>query len=113
MIISLAFIIALTIAGMSLTYLVSRDRPLMWRLAAGNIVGSAVFGLIAFVAACTAGFNSLTITASVVVTLLTTLIFLDPYRRGRFINEWNKAKGQLEGVGAKRLRGFAYYLFFS
>jgi hypothetical protein len=112
MIISLAFIAALTIAGMSLTYLVSRDRPLMWRLAAGNIVGSAAFGLIAFVAACTVGFNAITIVASLVVTLLATLVFLDPHLRGRLINEWNKAKGQLQGVGAKRLRGFAYYLFF-
>ncbi len=112
MLISLAFIAALTIAGMSLTYLVSRERTLMWRLAAGNIVGSAVYGLIAFVGACTVGFNSITIVAGLVVTLLATLLFLDPYRRGRLINEWNKAKGQFQGVGAKRLRGFAYYAFF-
>ena len=112
MLISIAFIAALTLGGMSLTYLVARDRSVMWRLAAGNIVGCALFGTVAFVVACTAGFNPASIIATCVFTVLATLVFIDPSRRTRLKGEWNEAKAKLEGVNADRLRGFAYYSFF-
>ena len=112
MLISLACTAALTLGGMSLTYLVTRDRPLMWRLAAGNIVGCALFGLLIFVTACSIGFNAGVITGCLLATLLPLLLFIDPYRRGRLRNEWEKAKGQLQGFGVKRVRGFLYYSFF-
>src|SRR6476469_5467412 len=112
MLISLAFIAALTLGGMSLTYFIPRDRPIMWRLAAGNIVGSALYGLLIFVTACTIGFSAGVVVGCLLCTLVPLLVFTDASRRGRLKNEWEKAKGQLQGVGPKRLRGFVYYAFF-
>ena len=57
MIISLIIISLLSISGLSLTYLFSRDETFLWRLSAGNIVGSAVFGLVCFIIANLFGFN--------------------------------------------------------
>jgi hypothetical protein len=112
MLISLLLITILTLGGMSLTYLLSDDKPLMWRLAAGNIVGSAIFGTLAFAVACLVGLSGVTIIASLLVTLTPLLLFLDNRRRGRLKNDWAKAKGKLQGGGVKRFRGFAYYAFF-
>lgn len=112
MLISLLFIIALTLGGLPLTYLVSREQTLMWRLAAGNIVGSALLGLILFAAACLFGLSAGVIGASLLITLLPLALFISPYRRGRINNEWASAKGQLQGFGGKRLAGFLYYAFF-
>lgn len=112
MLISLATIAAITLGGMSLTYLVAREKSLMWRLAAGNIVGCAVFGLSGFILACVASFSIAVIVSALALTLLPLALFIDPFRRGRLLNEWAKAKGKLQGVGAGRLRAFAYYSFF-
>ncbi len=46
MLISLLLLFFLTIGGLSLTYLFAEDESLMWRLCAGNIIGSIVFGLV-------------------------------------------------------------------
>ena len=74
MLISLLLLTLITLGGMSLTYLVTDDEPLMWRLAAGNVIGSAVFGLVAFASACIFGFGAVTIIASLVITMLPLLI---------------------------------------
>ena len=112
MLISLLLIMLIASGGMSLTYLVTDDEPLMWRLAAGNIVGAAVFGIVGFVAACLIGFSPLTILLSLAVTLLPLLLLLKKDLRGKLLHDWAKAKGKLHGGGAKRVRQFAYYAFF-
>ena len=50
MLISLVIILFVTLGGLALTYLVEREEPLMWRVAAGNVVGCALFGSVAFLA---------------------------------------------------------------
>ena len=68
MLISLLLIVLIACAGLALTYLLTDEEPLMWRLAAGYIIGSAVFGLIAFAAACIVGFGPVTIVISLAIT---------------------------------------------
>ncbi|MFM9905827.1 MAG: hypothetical protein ACKVQJ_14785 [Pyrinomonadaceae bacterium] len=112
MLISLFILLLITVSGMSLTYLIVDDEPLMWRLAAGNIIGSAIFGLTAFVTACVFGFSPVTILASLAVTLLLLLIILNKSFGIKFRHDWAKAKGKLQGGGLKRFKSFAYYAFF-
>ena len=116
MLISLVLIIAITLGGMSLTYLIDDlsddNAPLLWRLAVGNIIGSAMFGLIAFVAACLIGFSGVTIIASLVIALLPLLIFIRRDVRMRLRSNLNKARGKLDGANFAKLGNFAYYAFF-
>ena len=58
MLLSLLIMAAITAGGLGLTYLIEREEPLMWRLAAGCVIGSAVFGTLAFAAMlwCAVGF---------------------------------------------------------
>src|ERR1035437_743622 len=112
MLISLVMILAVAAGGFAVTYVISDEESFMWRVAAGNIIGSAIFGTVGFVAACLLGFGPATIVASVIITLLPLLLL---YRRdiaGRFRHDWAKAKGQLQGGNIKRFRSFAYYAFF-
>ena len=112
MLISLLLIIVIALGGMMLTYLVAADERFMWRLAAGNIVGSAIFGLTAFVAACLFGFGPATILISLGFTLLPVLLLLRKGLRNNFLHDWAKAKGKLSGGGGKRIKSVAYYAFF-
>ena len=112
MLISLILLALIASGGVALTYLVAEDEPLMWRISAGSIVGSAAFGVIAFVAACTIGFNAGTIIGSLIVTMLPLLLMRRTEYRSRFRHDWAKAKGKFQGVNARKLLGFSYYLFF-
>ena len=112
MLISLLLIILIALGGMILTYLVAAEERFMWRLAAGNIVGSAIFGLTAFVAACLFGFGPATILISFGVTLLPLLLLQKKDLRNNFLSDWAKAKGKLQGGGGKRIKSVAYYGFF-
>ena len=112
MLISLVLIILITLGGMSLTYLIDDEEPLMWRLAVGNIIGSAVFGLVAFAAACLIGFGVVTIIASLAIAMLPLLLLMRRDVRDSFRNNFNKARGKLEGANLAKLGNFAYYAFF-
>lgn len=112
MLISVLIISSITLGGLALTYLIAREKPLMWRLAAGNIVGSAVFGLIAFIAASLFGFGVATIAVSVVITMAPLALFRRVSHRSELKHNWAKAKGRFQGFGPSRLRGFLYYAFF-
>jgi len=48
MVVSVVVLLVVTLGGFALSYLVEREEPLMWRVAAGNVVGCAVFGTAAF-----------------------------------------------------------------
>ena len=112
MLISLLFLALIASGGMALTYLVADEKPLMWRLSAGSIIGSAAFGLLAFVAACVAGFGPVTLVVSLAVTMLPLLLLRRGDNRKRFIRDWAKAKGTLQGSNLKKFRRFSYYAFF-
>ncbi|MGB2751758.1 MAG: hypothetical protein WBC19_06845 [Pyrinomonadaceae bacterium] len=112
MLISVLLTTLIALGGMMLTYLVAAEERFMWRLAAGNIVGSAIFGLTAFVAACLFGFGPATILVSLGVTLLPLLLLQKKGLRNNFLSDWAKAKGKLQGGGGKRIKSVAYYAFF-
>ena len=112
MLISLLLIVLIACAGLTLTYLLTDEEPLMWRLAAGNVIGSAVFGLIAFAAACIVGFGPVTIVISLAITFLPLILLRRREARIKIRHDWAKAKGKFQGGNLKRFRGFAYYAFF-
>ena len=112
MIISLALLIALAASGMSLTYLVNKEKSLMWRLAAGNIIGSAIFGLTAFVVACLVGFNAVTVGIALAISLLPLILLRRNDIKPVFRHDWAIAKGKFQGVNATKFLRFVYYAFF-
>ncbi|MFN0139900.1 MAG: hypothetical protein ACKVQW_07405 [Pyrinomonadaceae bacterium] len=114
MLISLVLILLITLGGMSCVYLIDdRDEPgLMWRLAVGNVVGSAVFGLAAFVAACLIGFSPVTIVVSLVIATLPLLVFTRRDAREQFRGNLSKARGKLDGANFAKIGNFVYYAFF-
>lgn len=112
MLISALIIIALAFGGMALTYLVANEETFMWRIAVGNVVGSAVFGTSAFFLALMFGFNVATVIFAIVLTLLPIAVLQKRERRSKFLRDWAKAKGKLQGGNLKRFAGFGYYAFF-
>ena len=112
MLISLFLILLVTLGGFGLTYLLADDESFLWRVAAGNVVGSAVFGLIIFLLACFFGFSLLTISTAFVISLLPLAVFSQKINRTLFEKDWRKAKGKLEGANFKKALRFGYYAFF-
>jgi hypothetical protein len=112
MLISLLLLALIASGGVALTVPCRRGRAADVADRGRSIVGSTAFGVIAFVAACTIGFSAGTIIASLVVTMLPLLVMRRTEYRSRFRHDWAKAKGKFQGVNAKKLLGFAYYLFF-
>ena len=76
MLISLILLAIIAAGGMALTYLIVNDEPLMWRLSAGTVIGSAIFGTLAFVAASLAGLS--VVTASICLALTAAPAALSP-----------------------------------
>jgi hypothetical protein len=112
MLISIAIIILITLGGLVITYVIDREETLMWRLAVGNIAGSAVFGVVGFVIACTIGFTAATVAVSLVVTLLPLLLFSRIEMRSRLRRDLQKARGKFDGANATKLVTFTYYALF-
>jgi len=113
MLISILLIVLISFGGMAWTYLVTDEESFMWRLAAGNVIGSAVLGLTCFVLASAFGLSAATAIAAVVITLIPLVILRQERRRQTFLHDWAKAKGKLQGGNLKRFSGFGYYAFFA
>ncbi len=112
MLISFLILALIAFGGMSLTYLVANDERFMWRLAVGNIIGAAVFGLVAFVLALMFGFTIATVLIALAVTFLPLLLFVDRGRRSKLKHDWARAKGKFQGGTLQRFSSLAYYAFF-
>src|SRR5690348_16514551 len=93
MIVSLLLIAIITAGGLALTYLITDDEPLMWRLATGCVLGSAVSGTAAFVLGLLCGLNIATAAASVLVAAVPLAFFLDEGRKKRLLSDWRRARG--------------------
>ncbi|MFN0277695.1 MAG: hypothetical protein ACKVRN_03735 [Pyrinomonadaceae bacterium] len=115
MAISLVLLALIALSGLALTYLVVKDEPFMWRLAAGSIVGSTIFGAVVFAVCFVAGvFTPTTLIVSLVITLLPLLLlWRRPDIQKRFLNDWAKAKGKTQGWTTPKLITLAYYAFFA
>lgn len=112
MLLSILLISLITAGGLALTYVIFDDEPLMWRLAAGCVTGSAVFGTAGFVLANFAGLSVATAVLMFVLILLPLLIFRGKDRKRAFAADWNRAKNRLQGKSLRRSLPFVYYAFF-
>ena len=112
MLISLLLIAIITAGGFALTYVVEDEAPLMWRLAAGNIIGGAIAGTAAFALALVGGLNvGVVIGAMLVAISPVVLLYRSDYRR-KLAHDWSAAKGKLQGANTRKFLRFAYYAFF-
>ncbi|MEP6788524.1 MAG: hypothetical protein ABJB40_08835, partial [Acidobacteriota bacterium] len=112
MLTSLILLTLIVAGGLPLTYLVAKEGSLLWRLAAGSVVGSAIFGLVGFVLACVAEFSPVTILIAFAVTMAPLALLRRREIRSALLSDWAKAKGKLQGGNIKKFRAFAYYAFF-
>jgi hypothetical protein len=106
----LIFIVAFS--GFALTYLFAEEETFLWRLAAGNIVGAVVFGLIGFAAANVFGLRISTVFVSLAITALSLVLLVKKDYQKRFLLDWNKAKANLQNADFKKFLRFGYYIFF-
>lgn len=95
-----------------LTFLFSKDETFLWRLAAGNIVGSAVFGLVCLVLANFFGLPAAVVLTSLLTAALLFILLKNKNLRRQFKNDWQHAKDKTQGGGLKKFSRFCYYVFF-
>lgn len=112
MLFSLFIISIITFGGMSLSYLFAERETFLWRISVGNIIGSAVFGVVCFLVANLFGLSIWTVLLSLAVSILPVILFRDKKRKRLLKDEWQWAKDKHQGASYKKLRSFAYYLFF-
>jgi len=113
MLVSLLLIAIITAGGFALTYVIDEDGPLMWRLAAGNIIGSSVVGTAGFILALIFGLSMGAAVAALVLGLLPLLLLhRDTRHRRRLRQDWSRAKSKLQGANTRRFSRFAFYALF-
>ena len=113
MLISLIFILILAFSGFALTYLIwSDEETFLWRLSAGNIIGSVIFGTIGFTIASFAGLSIPTVSVAFIISALPLALFSKKEIQKKFKRDWDSAKGKLQGTNQTRTLGFIYYTFF-
>src|SRR5687767_10873937 len=96
MLISLIIILIIAFSGLALTYLFADDETFLWRVSAGNVIGSAIFGSLGFVLANFFGLSVVTVLISLVVTISPLILFTKKDFQKRFGRDWVKAKGKLQ-----------------
>ncbi|MEZ5428993.1 MAG: hypothetical protein R2747_22295 [Pyrinomonadaceae bacterium] len=109
MFLSLIILVLMTCGGAAVTYLFTDDEPLLWRLSAGNIIGSALFGLVVFLLACLFGLNLIVIFLAALVSLAPLILLRKKEIRRKFNYDKQKAKSQLQGSSFKKFYRFLYY----
>ena len=112
MLISLLLMVVAGAGGFAITYMIDDDAPLLWRLAAGNIIGSALFGTFSFVLALIFGLDVPVVAAAVVLAAVPLILFYKNDQRRRLQQDWTRAKDRMQGANARRFLRFAYYAFF-
>ena len=109
MLTSLIIISLITAGGLGVTYLIEKEEPMLWRVAAGNVIGSAIFGTVTFALAMMFGLTVTTVAASLVITLLPIGLIYKGERRKRFDHDLAKAKGRFQGSRSAKMLPFIYY----
>jgi hypothetical protein len=98
--VAVALLLAATLGGLGLTFVVPLPLPPLPRVAGGFCAGSVLLGLAALVLACAFGLGPGTIAASAAVALLPGLALLRPAPRARAAEAWAGAR-----AGARALAG--------
>ncbi|NNE65375.1 MAG: hypothetical protein HKN33_02320 [Pyrinomonadaceae bacterium] len=112
MFLSLLFLFAITVGGLGLTYLIENKRTFMWRVAAGNVAGSALFGVVCFFLSLVTGLNLVSIAVAALLVLAFVLLVKTAKVRPVFRHDWDKAKGRIERFTFSRVQSLTYYAFF-
>jgi hypothetical protein len=112
MLITLFSIILITLGGTCLTYIYEREDSLMMRLAAGNIIGAALFSLTAFLAACLLGMSAAVVLVSILVSLFPLALLLNGPIRTAACGDLHRARGQLNNTTGPKILNAAYYAGF-
>ena len=111
MILTILLIFLITCGGTALSYLYEKEDSLLTRLAAGNVVGSAIFATVGFLLACFFGLSVATVLIALVVTLLPLALLTRKNYRRQFKANLNVAKSRFYGASSKSVLKFAYYAF--
>ena len=112
MFLALIILAPIALGGMALTYLFADEESLMWRISAGVVIGSAMFGTLLFIAASLAGLSPATTSVCLVITLFPAALFWRTDFRSRFRHDRQRAGGKLQGANGEKLLRFVYYAFF-
>ena len=112
MFLSLLILLLITFGGLCLTYLFAENETFLWRLAAGNIIGSALFGTTCFIIACIFGLNAPTILISLLISLLPLILLRKKDIKQKFSRNWQSAKGKTHNTNRTKVLGFIYYTAF-
>ena len=111
MLISLLLLLPITVGGTALTYLYEREDSLLARLAAGSVVGSAIFATVGFLLACFFGLSVVTVLIAVIITLSPILLLTRKNFQRRLKTNFDTAKSRLYGARLKSSLRFFYYIF--
>ena len=111
MLISILLLLLISAGGFALTYLIEADEPFLWRASAGLVIGSSIYGTLAFVIAC---FTGLAIASPValLISLTPLLLFRDKDKWRHFKIDWQRATNKLQGGSWTKFLRFAFYAFF-
>jgi len=112
MLISILLIAIVTLGGLALTYFLESDKPLLWRVAAGSIIGQCIFGTALFVLTFAAGLNVVVVVVAAAIAAAPGFLLFNGSRRKPFEHDWAKAKGKLQGSNFQRSLPFVYYFGF-
>jgi len=110
MILTFLLILLITCGGTALTYIFEKRDSLLARLAAGNVVGSAVFGTVGFLLACFFGLSTATVLITLALVLLPLAILSRKDYQRRFKSDLNTEKSRFYGASMKGVFKFAYYV---
>src|SRR5688500_17124446 len=102
MLLSLILILLIAAGGLALTYLFADDETFLWRVSAGNVIGSAIFGTVGFVIVSLFGLSAATVLISLILSISPLILFTRKDFQKRFGRDWIKAKGKLQGANAKK-----------
>jgi hypothetical protein len=108
MFLALLCILLITLSGSVLTYLYSDKDSLLVRLASGHIIGSALFGLVAFLIACAFGLTPATIFLSLIIALLPLVLLIKKDLRETFLANFTKSPE----INLNNSLNAAYYIAF-
>lgn len=109
MLFSLLIIAAITAGGTGITYLLEREEPLMWRISAGCVIGSATFGTLAFVLSLAFGLTPAVVVIAVILVLAAGIFAVRGEHRKAFDHDIAKARGKIQGSNSAKLMPFFYY----
>lgn len=110
MVVSFLIILLTTSGGTILTYLYEKEDSLLVRVGAGNVIGSVIFGTIAFLLACFLGFSTATISIALIISLLPLILLANKNIYQNLVTNLRKARGKFEGATLKKFLNFLYYV---